>query len=389
MRIVFVHQDTCAYGASQSLLALLEGLYLHGHQFLVLLPQGGPLVEKLTAKGWDYRITSWNTWVSRQGTWAIRSCLSGLKNCAVNMAQLSKAARICAEFRPDVIHTNSGKTAFGAMLAKCMGIPHTWHFREFLGGPLSCGLDFSFGRYVSHKWIDSSTSAVITISDTLKAHQQFSLKNTSVHVVYNGVMSLKEMEELEAPLPFRPPLELALIGRFDHLKRPLVALETIKILRDQGIDVRLRMAGWGTDADVHTVKRFIDENQLSSVVELLGLVDDIGSVYRKSHVVLMCSVGDAFGRVTAEAMAYGRPVIGCRAGATSELITHGMNGLLFRRDDPHDLACQVRTLWNSNDFLDRLAKNAAAFAKRKFTTEEYAGVMEDVFAQAVRQCSKR
>ena len=55
--------------------------------------------------------------------------------------------------------------------------------------------------------------------------------------------------------------------------------------------------------------------------------------YQESDVVVMCSEHEAMGRVTAEAMAFAKPVIGYNSGATPELISQG-RGWLFVRKRP-------------------------------------------------------
>jgi glycosyltransferase involved in cell wall biosynthesis len=48
-------------------------------------------------------------------------------------------------------------------------------------------------------------------------------------------------------------------------------------------------------------------------------------------VVMACPI-EAFGRVTIEAMAAGRPVIGINAGGTAEIVLPGKTGLLINND---------------------------------------------------------
>ena len=54
-----------------------------------------------------------------------------------------------------------------------------------------------------------------------------------------------------------------------------------------------------------------------------------------AHLLCMPFAYEGFGITTAEAMRCGVPVMGSTAGATRELITHGVNGLLL---DPGDIA---------------------------------------------------
>lgn len=378
MKILFVQQDTCMYGASRSLLALIEQLIIRGHSCFVLLPRNGPLVTELEVRRVPYELIPWRGWVAIEQFSRARRFLSGLKGLILNLKHMHSAARICRRFRPDVIHTNSSKTAFGSMLALMLRVPHTWHFREFLGGKFSNGLVLSFGSRISKAWLRRTSSTVIFISDTLRQHFVSQLNGLDSEVLYNGVMSGYDIQESRVFPPLEP-LTLALIGRLESLKQPLVAIKAIEQLRNQGVNVRLVIAGGGQQEDVEAVADYIKGHRLGTCVKLLGMVKDTGKVYTESHALVICSKGEAFGRVTAEAMAYSRLVIGANAGATPELIEHGSDGLLFRAGDPHDLANKIRYLFDHKDLISYMGFNAAKKAKREFTTEKYAESIERIF----------
>ncbi|TKJ38121.1 MAG: hypothetical protein CEE38_05015 [Planctomycetes bacterium B3_Pla] len=381
MRIIFVQQDTCLYGASRSLLALIEQLSQRGHSCFVLVPKEDRLTTEFKVRNIPHSIIPWRGWVAVDHFSQTRRFLSGAKGVALNLRLLSSAARICQQFKPDVIHTNSSKTAFGSVLARKLGVPHTWHFREFLGGECGCGLTLSFGNHLSGSWLRRSTSMVVFISDTLRQYFKSRLNNVKSQVVYNGVMSIHEMQDLNSfPLP--DPLTLALVGRLDPLKQPLVALKGVEKVLGQGANVQLLIAGGGEYKDVKRVADYIADHNLASHIKLLGEVRDIRNIYVESHALVICSKGEAFGRVTAEAMAYGRLVIGADAGATSELVKHGCDGLLFRAGDSHDLADKICYLIENKDLVGSMGANAAKNAKQKFTTEKYAESMERIFLNA-------
>jgi len=384
MKIVFVHQDHCLYGASRSLLALVDQMSIRGHTSFVLLPRDGPLREALDARQVKHAITPWRAWMSPERFSHPRRWMSAMKGFALNVGYVREAAEACRGFSPDLVHTNSSRTAFGSLLARRLGVPHTWHFREFLGGAFSVGIEFSLGQTLSCAWIRRSTAAVVLVSDVLRRHFGAGFAQVPAYVVHNGVMSLEEMKRAVRPLP-SGPLTLALVGRFDRWKQPLVALEAVRLLAERGLDVRLLMAGDGLDGDVRAVREFVQSHGMGGRVEVLGFVNDVSGLFARSHALLMPSRGDAFGRVTAESMAYGRPVIGADSGANTELIADGVNGLLFRTGDPQDLAMKIRMLAENPRLLAEMGKNAAETARREFTTERYGETMERIFRSVVHK----
>jgi glycosyltransferase involved in cell wall biosynthesis len=83
--------------------------------------------------------------------------------------------------------------------------------------------------------------------------------------------------------------------------------------------------------------------------------------------------------VTAEAMAYGRPVIGARAGATTELVDDGVNGFLFDEGDSEQLAEKIMLLFDNPEKLREMGDNALSTARCKFTNEKYALSIIDIY----------
>ena len=53
-------------------------------------------------------------------------------------------------------------------------------------------------------------------------------------------------------------------------------------------------------------------------------------------MVLMCTSGETYGMVTAEALAAGTPVLGSRSGGTIDLLGNGRYGYLYEPGDEAD-----------------------------------------------------
>jgi glycosyltransferase involved in cell wall biosynthesis len=201
-------------------------------------------------------------------------------------------------------------------------------------------------------------------------------------------MTLDKMCEVVTPIPDTLPVIFAFIGRFDDYKEPMLPLIAMKNLRKLAFDIKLWMVGNGLKHQVRSLKEFVSNQQLGGCVEFKGYIDDIGKVYKKIHALIMPSRGDAFGRVTAEAMAYGRPVIGANACATRELITDGFDGLLFRKGDADNLAEKMRMLIQNPGLLQELGANASRTAQEKFTIEKYTNSLLNIYGSVLKQPPK-
>jgi glycosyltransferase involved in cell wall biosynthesis len=89
----------------------------------------------------------------------------------------------------------------------------------------------------------------------------------------------------------------------------------------------------------------------------------------------MCSDHEAFGRVTAEALKCGRPVIASRSGGTPEIITDGEDGLLFDPGDAAALAAAVDRLAHDRGLLRTLSRAALERSADRFTMEEHMSIV--------------
>lgn len=285
-----------------------------------------------------------------------------------------------SKFRPDLVHSNTIKTNFGQEIARRIGKPHLWHCREFVGGENSVGTEWSLGYRSTARIMSEQGSAMIAISNAVAQHMRNSGFRVPIYVVYNGVMSLDEMARSATDLPdLANGVRFAFVGRYDDWKEPHVAIRAVAILRKRGVRCSLKIAGDGTPAQANALVSMVRSLDVNDLVEFVGYVGDVPALLKNSHVLLMPSRGDAFGRVTAEAMALGRPVIGADACATRELVRDGIDGLLFPLGDATALADRMQELIEDPNRMGNMGRRAAERAKLEFTNERYGQAVMDIY----------
>ena len=131
MNILFVTHYSDFYGANKSLLALTVLLRKkHGIKPLVLLPNEGPMCQKLEEQGIEYLVSPFYWWVNYN---------HGLLQWALNKRKQwinwRRAKKICSQIKGysvDLVYSNSVCINFGFLIAQRMGLPHIWQFRESL-----------------------------------------------------------------------------------------------------------------------------------------------------------------------------------------------------------------------------------------------------------------
>jgi glycosyltransferase involved in cell wall biosynthesis len=121
---------------------------------------------------------------------------------------------------------------------------------------------------------------------------------------------------------------------------------------------------------------------VGSSIKFAGQLDDPFPPIRDADVLLMCSKCEAFGRVTVEAMLFGKPVIGARSCGTIELVSDGFNGYLYEPTDYEDLAEKIRYLYHNRDVAKKMGENGRLWANCEFNEErlrqELMGILEQV-----------
>ena len=76
------------------------------------------------------------------------------------------------------------------------------------------------------------------------------------------------------------------------------------------------------------LRRKADRLGADGRVKFLGWRDDLHEIMPLFDVFVLPSLNEGMGRVLVEAMAAGRPIVASRVGGISDLVRHGVNGLL-------------------------------------------------------------
>lgn len=102
----------------------------------------------------------------------------------------------------------------------------------------------------------------------------------------------------------------------------------------------------GIDYPTYFASRY---GKFASHVTFTGAVSDeiLQSLYQSCDVFVAPSLYESFGLIYLEAMNYAKPVIGCRTGGVSEVVDHGVTGLLVDPGAPAALAEAIASLVKS------------------------------------------
>lgn len=378
MRVAFITHFTKLYGANRSLLNLLDGLKSYEVSVCVVSPQKGELNEALQNRGIPTAIIPIQRWVSCRPLFSnrflnrIRKYIGWRYNAAKrlcrNLCILPALIQQLLEWKIDVIYTNASDISIGVLAAMRLRKPHVWHLREF--GDLDYGLQPDWGRGF-FRYVINTADALITNSEAVRTYLLRDITNKCVQVIYNGVAWETDFERLYDLVQTQPcrrqPYTFALVGLIHPCKQHDTAIRALAIVADRYPNVRLLIVGGG---DTNHLRQLANKLGVADKIEFWGYVCDPYTVYIMTDTLLMCSKYEAMGRVTAEAMAACRPVIGYDNAGTSEIIEHEHTGLLYRGGSEALAMCMMRFIENP-EWGRELGKNGWHIARQKYSIEIY------------------
>jgi glycosyltransferase involved in cell wall biosynthesis len=177
-----------------------------------------------------------------------------------------------------------------------------------------------------------------------------------VYVFYNG----KDATPLNAlePKPLQSPLQLIAVSRLAPNKRVDHAIHTLKILKQQGADVRLTVVGSGEVEN--DLKQLANDLGVADAVEFTGRLDEQqkDERLRSAHFLIHTSVREGWGLNVIEANAMGTPAIVYPVGGLVDSTLHNETGIVTREESPESVARAVTEIMKSPEKYSQLRLNA-------------------------------
>jgi len=169
------------------------------------------------------------------------------------------------------------------------------------------------------------------------------------------------------------------VGRVVPAKNYRAFIDTIAEVRSRGYRVSGCIVGDGPLLD--DIHKHISRLGLSEFIETPGMVQDVGSWYRRFDIYLVSSDQEGQPVSLLEAMSYGLPVVSTDVGAISKTMRHGVEGLIAGAGNVPGLADAVCR------YLDdrALAASCAASARKRVIRDYSIGAIARHYEDAYRE----
>lgn len=387
MNVLIIADGDTKYGASHSLVQLVKELKtLYGINIKIVAPTNFTMKNKLEDAESDTLCIHYAPFYqgipSDKWKYPIKFIIRGAQYWYGRMRAVKEVEQRIDLDTIDLIHSNSSREDLGALIAGKHNIPLIWHIREFGDRDYKC---YSYRKnYID--FMNQNASRFIAVSDAVKEHWvKKGITPEKIDRIYNGVsqQGISPKADYNAARE-RKSMRMVMTGNVSITKGQIWAIEAVRRLHDEGIQVTLDIFGDGARSYEQELRRKIREYGIEHLVKFRGYQKDIENYLSQSDIGLMCSRDEGFGRVTVEYMLAGLCVIASNTGANPELIEDGVSGLLYQYGDTSSLANAIKRCVEDSELRCRLSKQGRLRANTEFTATKNAMLVYNVYEHVLR-----
>ena len=207
---------------------------------------------------------------------------------------------------------------------------------------------------------------IVTVSKRLREFYRTDLGiSRDINVLYNGINP--EIYKFTKSSDLRAQIGVAdddfVVGTAVVLSKQKgipYLLEAAKSLANEHPDIKIVIAGDGPD---HLkLEELCRTSGVSGTVRFLGYRDDIPKLLSSFDVYILPSLWEGLPLALIESLAVGIPAIATDVGGNSEIIEHGINGLIVPANSAKALADAITQMYNQRESLSHFRElNIAKF----------------------------
>ncbi|WP_082132268.1 glycosyltransferase [Luteimonas sp. FCS-9] len=297
---------------------------------------------------------------------------------------LSSLTRHIRKYSPDIVHTHGAEANFHGLIAS-----------RFAKVPVTLGEEIGIPRHspaarIAFRIVYGTADGVVAISNSVK-NAIVTLQEANredIHVVLNPARMLDTVTRRSSLKNANQSFRLGFAGRLEEVKNASSLLDAIAIVRDSGVQATLDIVGNGS-------QRALLEKQalalgLSKSVAFHGFMEDPFSTLGSCDLYIQPSLSEGFGIALVEAMSAGLATLATPVGGATEIIEHGINGLLLEDVDGQSIANGViAAAALGRDELARIGQTARASVLSRFSPTNYIHSLDRLYDSTLTERRNR
>lgn len=288
-----------------------------------------------------------------------------------------------------LVHAHTPRSAMvGRLAAWSAKVPLIYHVHS----PTSQDTTHGWRNRLNH-WSERASlykvARLITVSNSLGRHMRLQgYRSELISVVPNGVPTSTRRRDAVPP---RGTWHIGTVALFRPRKGLEVLLESMALMKERGVSVRLRAVGPFETPDYEAeIHWHVERLGLRHDIDWIGFTQDVTHELTQMDLFVLPSLfGEGLPMVVLEAMAAGVPVVGTRVEGVPEAIDDGVNGVIAAPGDPADLAHSMMRIIDRKLNWCMLRERAIMTHAEQFSAERMAQGVAVVYDRVLGATRKK
>lgn len=216
---------------------------------------------------------------------------------------------------------------------------------------------------------------IITLSEDLRENL---IRN---RIPQDKLLSLPNMIRVEKPYTptlFKNPITIGALGRFVKKKGFAYLIESIKLIKEAGHNIRLIIGGDGEEQK--HLKQLVNNLDLNKEISFVGWVNDKKTFFDQIDIFCLPSISEPFGIILLEAIEHSKPVVATNSGGPQEIIRHKQDGFIANINSAKDLAKYLNILINDQKLANNMSQSAYNRLKTNYDIKIVAKQLSEIIS---------
>jgi len=276
-------------------------------------------------------------------------------------------ARYCFEHSIDIVNVFDikGLIVAGFLKISGSGIPVLFHHVGSFEA-------LSRRRYLFLRFMLGRADYFVCNNEFSRGELHSLVTTERIFVVHNGIDTDRFALDREIRIQTRSYLKvddncilLGIVANLRPEKNPQLLVDGFSQLAGRHANVKLLIVGGGSLLE--WTKGRVAESGLSGRVIFTGYTSEVTTFMQAMDIMVLTSISEGFPTVLIEGMAMGMPVVTSDAGGCSEIVNHGVTGLIFKSGDTGGFVAAAGSLVSDAPLAREIAERGHEQVHSRFT----------------------
>lgn len=314
------------------------------------------------------------------------------KDSSFDVKGIFELINIIKKYRPDIINTHACMSArIAAMLCNVPIRIYTRH----CAFPVSRILRIPLTAKISGRVHEMLSTQMIAVAYAAKENlMEMGIASKKIKVIINGVEGITELDynekvKIRSMLGFgENDIVVGVCARLEKCKDHECFLKAAKLLSDTADKYKFIIIGdGGLRAELEAMTRRL---KLSNIVRFIGFVEDVTPYLNILDIQVNCSVGtETSSLALSEGMSIGLPSVASDFGGNPYMIEHGVNGLLYERGNPRELALAISKIANNSDIYEYMSIKAKERFHKELNIDQTVRKTEGLYMELYKKLKNK